>query len=246
MSGLMSSDYLCGSERQSVMPFYLICDVSASMWQEMTALHDGVMRLWEAIVQSPILNEVARISVMTFSDDARVVVTLRRMSDLPDGMPKFAYEDKTQYGAAFRMLAREIAADYAALRREGHSVYRPCVYFLTDGEPSDVDWRQALRDMLSDGAMARMGAYPIIVPFGFRDATDNTLRRLAYPPGVSRWYHARSSTIATALDELLGIIKNSVLASGYSAVAGDPGHVLPEPERHSGTSSGVAEDLPET
>jgi uncharacterized protein YegL len=243
----MSSDYHCGRDGQSVMPFYLICDVSASMWQEMTALHAGVMRLWEAIVQSPIINAVARICVMTFSDDARVVVGLRQMSDLPEGMPKFAYENQTHYGAAFRMLAREIPRDYAELRRHGHNVFRPCVYFLTDGEPSDHNWRQALSDMLSDAGMARMRAYPIIVPFGFRDATDSTLRRLAYPPGVGRWYHASSSTVATALEELLGIIRFSVLESGYSAVAGDPEHVLPEPGRGSGTTSGMAgdEDLPE-
>jgi uncharacterized protein YegL len=240
----MTSDYIPGNDQGPVMPFYLICDVSASMWQEMTALHDGVTRLREAIVQSPIVNAVAHICVMTFSDDARVVVTLRRMSDL-DGMPKFDYENDTQYGSAFRVLAKQIAADYAAFRRERRSVYRPCVYFLTDGEPTDGDWRRTLGDMLSNGAMARMGAYPIIVPFGFRDATDNTLRRLAYPPGVSRWYHARSSTIATALDEILDIILKSVLDSGYSAVAGDQEHIFPEPGRGSDTTSGVAEDLPE-
>jgi uncharacterized protein YegL len=240
----MSSNYVVGRERQSVMPFYLICDVSASMWQEMTALHSGVMRLWQAIVQQPVLNDVARICVMTFSDDARVVVALTKMSELPDGMPKFAYENQTQYGAAFRMLARAIAADYAELKRNGHRVYQPCIYFLTDGEPTDGNWRQALREMVSDRAMARMGSHPIIVPFGFRDATNSTLRRLAYPPGVSRWYHASSSTIETALEELLGIIKNSVLASGYSALKGDPEHILPEPGRDSGITYGEAEDMP--
>jgi uncharacterized protein YegL len=241
----MSSDYVLGNDQKPVMPFYLICDVSASMWQEMAALHEGVTRLWEAIVQAPTVNEVAHICVMTFSDDARVVVTLRRMSELPDGMPKFTSENNTQYGTAFRELAKQIARDYAALRQDRRSVYRPCVYFLTDGEPTDEDWRQALRDMLRNGAMARMGAYPIIVPFGFRDATDSTLRRLAYPPGVSRWYHARSSTIATALDEILGIIKKSVLDSGYSAMAGGPVHIFPEPGRDSGTDSGPAEDQTE-
>jgi uncharacterized protein YegL len=241
----MNGDNVFGDSRQSIMPFYLICDVSASMWQEMTALHNGVMELRDAIAQQPVLNDVARISVLTFSDNARVVIQLTRMSELRNGMLKLVYENKTHYGAAFRVLARAITNDYAELKRKGHRVYPPCVYFLTDGEPTDLNWQQALREMLADKRMARMQSYPVIVPFGFRDATTDTLLRLAYPEGVARWYRASSSQIGSALEELLGIIKLSVLESGRSALSGAPLHVLPLPGSGSGVTSGIAGDMPE-
>lgn len=230
------------------MPFYLVCDVSAAMYHEMATLHDGAMRLRKAILGHPVLDDVARVCVMTFSDDAKVVVKLTRMSELPEGMPVFSSEDlpKSRYGVAFRRLAKEMAEDYAALRRNGQLVYRPCVYFLTGGEPTDPDWRDTLTETLTAGPMARMGHHPIIVPFGFREASDRILRRLAYPPRVSKWYHASNTSVEDALEGLLDIIRKSVLASGRSALTGDPEHVLPEPETDSGISYGIADRNPET
>ena len=41
----MSAERIAVNQGQLVMPFYLICDVSDSMSQDMGALNDGVRRL---------------------------------------------------------------------------------------------------------------------------------------------------------------------------------------------------------
>jgi uncharacterized protein YegL len=232
----MSSNYDLWSDRQLVMPFYLICDVSLSMRDEMKALHDGVTRLWDAIVNSPLLDEGTRVCIMTFSNDAKIPVPLTQMSAYPNGLPAFEHEQETDYGAAFRTLAQEMAEDCRGLRNTGYHVYRPCVYFLTDGEPTDLDWHETFTATLTEDPLARLGMseVPIFVPFGFRDAQIQVLRRLAYPEHVAKWYHARNATIEQALDGLLSIIKNSVLLSSQSRLHGAPGYVLPEPEFGSG------------
>ena len=85
-----------------VMPFYLICDVSYSMSGDMVALNDGVQKLRQSIVAEPLVDDAGHISVMTFSDTAKVVVPLSQMSET--SMPTLSVEGGTNYGAAF--LAR--------------------------------------------------------------------------------------------------------------------------------------------
>jgi uncharacterized protein YegL len=234
----MGNDYDSWDGRDRVMPFYLICDVSLSMRYEMKALQAGVSRLWRAIVDSYLLDEGTRVCVMTFSDEAKIPVPLTKMSAYPDGLPEFEHEQETNYGAAFRALAEEMAEDCRGLRTTGYEVFRPCVYFLTDGEPTDPDWHETFTATLTEGPLARLGMSEaaIFVPFGFRDARAQVLSRLAYPEHVAKWYHAKNATIEQALDGLLAIIKNSVLLSSASMQGGTPGHVLPEPEPGSGVT----------
>ncbi|HUB37934.1 MAG TPA: hypothetical protein VMA72_03690 [Streptosporangiaceae bacterium] len=242
---LSSTTWLGGDEGQGqiVMPFYLVCDVSDSMSGEIAALHDAITTLRNAIRGEPVVDDVARICVMTFSDIARVALPLARMSE--SEIPRLAHENKTLYGEAFRKLAHEVAEDYKMLRSKGCRIYRPCAYFLTDGEPTDRNWRQTFAETLTGDSMARLGipTYPIFVPFGFREARVQTLQRLAYPRYRSKWYHARSASIEDALKGLMDIIVNSVVTSGSSRTSGseDDVIVLPDPEPGSGVIADVAD-----
>lgn len=218
------------------MPFYLICDVSLSMRFEMEALHAGVTRLWEAIVRSPVLDDGTRVCIMTFSDDVKIPVPLTRMTDYRQGLPEFECEQLTDYGEVFRVLSSEMARDYIDLKRLRYEVYRPCVYFLTGGEPNDWDWYETFLETMTEDPLYDLGMPepPVFVPFGFRDAPTDILSRLAYPEHVAKWYHAKSATIEQALDGLLDIIKHSVLLSSQSKQVGAPKHVLPKPGPGSG------------
>src|SRR5262249_43670987 len=99
---------------QIVMPFYLTCDVSLSMTNDMPALNDGLQRLKRAILADPLVNDVAYVSIVTFSDIAKVRMPLGRMSE--QQVPTLTPEAGTNYGAAFRSLAQTITEDRADLR----------------------------------------------------------------------------------------------------------------------------------
>lgn len=229
----MEGDYLGtaggGGRGPRAMPFYLICDVSQPMRGELGALREGIARICQDIGGRPDINDVAHICIMTFADTADVLVELTQMSEAV--VPGFRYARLTHYGAAFRMLATVIANDYETLSHLGYRVYRPCVYFLTAGEPTDLDWQRTFRETLTEGPMSAAGVpkgYPIFVPFGFRDAKEETLRQLAFPPGHSKWYHAQNNTFAEAIRGMFGIIMQSMLNSSSSLVAGRPAHNLPD------------------
>ena len=225
---------------QLVMPFYLICDVSYSMFDVMPALNDSLQRLRRAIVAQPIVDEVAHICVMTFSDSAKVVMPLGQMSER--SVPTLSVEGGTDYGSAFRELAHTIPRDATALKQQGYKIYRPCAFFLTDGEPLDRDWWETFKNTLTYNRTTGVGMkqHPVFVPFGFREAPEDVLKKLAYPLEKGKWYHSRSDDIEQALAGILKIIMNTVVSSGMSSQSGKPAHV--HAAAVPGMASGAADD----
>lgn len=222
MSEELVREHQAVDQGQLVMPFYLICDVSYSMVGDMQALNDSLQRLRRAIVAQPTVDDVAHICVMTFSDTAKVVMPLGQMSE--HQVPTLSVEGGTNYGAAFTELAHTITRDAAALKQQGCKVYRPCAFFLTDGEPLDADWWETFKNTLTYNRATGVGMkqHPVFVPFGFRDAPDDVLKKLAYPLEKGKWYHIKSHDIEQALSGILKIIMNTVVSSGMSSQSGNP------------------------
>jgi len=228
-------------EGQVVMPFYLVCDVSGSMAGDMTALNDGIRRLRRAIVAQPQVDDIAQIGIITFSDNAQVVLPLSQMSE--ESMPTLHAQSTTNYGSAFTLLARTIESDIAALKAQKLRVYRPAVFFLTDGMPTDSSWFQTFQRTLTYDKAAGQGmkGHPVFIPFGFRDARKEVLGKLAYPPDRGMYFHAKTHNIEEALTGILSVIMTSVISSGLSGGAGNPMLALPAPEPGSGLTSGVSQ-----
>lgn len=223
---------------QIVMPFYLTCDVSLSMTNDMPALNDGLRGLQRAILADPLVNDVAYVAIATFSDIAKVVMPLGRMSE--QEVPTLSPEAGTNYGAAFRCLAQAITQDRADLKSRGLRLYRPCVFFLTDGEPLDHDWHQTFVSTLCYDPVTNAGMkwHPIFVPFGFRDAPENMLKKLAYPMEKGKWYCARNATIEEALSGIIGVIMKTVVTAGRTAGSGSPAVVQQPPTANTGIAWG--------
>src|SRR5207247_2640955 len=95
-------------------------------------------------------------------------------------LPMFATRGRrTSYAAAFRLLRQEIERDLAQLRSDNFRVFRPAVFFITDGEPNDDD--QHLKAAFEELTDPSFRARPNILPFGVRDATKETLDCWVFP-----------------------------------------------------------------
>lgn len=230
---------------QLVMPFYLVCDVSGSMSHAMETLNDGVRRLRRAIVAEPVVDDVAQVCVISFSDTARVIMPMAQMSE--QEIPELRVEGGTCYGQAFHTLAETIAQDTARLRAEGYKVYRPCAFFLTDGAPNDRDWSQTFTSTLTYDRQTGHGmkAHPIFVPFGFGAAQEDVLRQLAYPRDRGKWYLAKTHDVGQALKGILGIIMNTVVSSAHSVGAGQPTLALQQADTRDGIEQGDSDYDPD-
>lgn len=237
------SEYPSEEAGQIVMPFYLMCDVSLSMTPSMGELNDGLQRLRRAILAEPLANDVAYIAIATFSDIAKMEMPLERMSE--QQVPTLSPQNGTNYGAAFRLLAQTIKQDTADLKARGLKVYRPCVFFLTDGEPLDHDWQQTFISTLTYDSSTKTGmkGHPIFVPFGFRQAPEDVLRKLAYPQGKGKWYHAGNASVEEALNGMLGIIMQTVVTSSRTVGSGQPAVAPVPPPTGSGIAYGDPDDF---
>src|SRR4051812_12461900 len=123
-------------DRPVVLPFYLVCDVSASMDSVIGTLNSALFRIRDALVMEPVLSDKVRFGIIDFSDDAQVVVPLSDFADVTLPSVPLAVRGATSYGAAFRKVRETIDADVAGAD-DRFRYFRPAVFFLTDGKPTD-------------------------------------------------------------------------------------------------------------
>lgn len=231
-----TGEQAANQEGQVIMPFYLLCDVSSSMTAaDMRDLNSGLETLHQLLLGEPIINDLVMMSVITFNHDARTVVPLAAPDKIT--LPQLSSGGGTDYSPALREFHRAFQADRDRLRSEGKQVYRPCMYFLTDGEPNNTSYLQTFSSLL---AMENNKAYPYVCAFGFRDAKADTLKTLAYPNFGEQSKHGRyfvakqGAAIAELVTSMIGVIAQSILQSASSVPAGAPAVAMPQPQAVSG------------
>ena len=189
-----------------VFPFYLLCDTSRSMSGErIKAVNDGLPEIQAEILDDPIVDAKARISVISFSTEATVDLPLSRLADV-EVMPTLRAGGQTNYAKGMELARNQIDEDVTRLMSEGFSVLRPCVYFLTDGRPGD-SWKR-VRDSWVDRTNNKFA--PNIVGFGVANADEDTLKRLATQ---FSFIAADGVSAAAALREVLRLVTVSIVNS---------------------------------
>jgi uncharacterized protein YegL len=187
----------------------------------------------DAIDGNPMLADIVRFGAIDFSDDARAVLRLGDLRNVPV-LPRFTARGRTSYAAAFRLLRKEIERDLVQLRSDNFRVYRPVVFMITDGEPTDDDHDlTAAYAELTDPAFKPR---PNILMFGVGEATKEALDLWVFPKNGKnkmRSYVARDgadpkSAIANAAELLVSSIVNS--ASSVSEAGESGGFVPPDDE----------------
>ncbi|SMH32612.1 hypothetical protein SAMN06295885_0761 [Rathayibacter oskolensis] len=228
------------SDKYFVMPFYIVVDVSYSMEENggIRAMPQLVPAIRTALAEKPLVHDILRISILEFAGTANVLVPMSRPNEL--GSPDFAVRgDGTNYAAALALLKERIIADVATLKSQNLDVYRPAVFFLTDGEPNvGPAWEKAFAELtyFDPATGAGFKAYPLFVPLGVGAASRTVLGQMAFPPDVSRLYMAVDpAAVQAAIIEMANVMAHTTVSSGNTAVGAlgsggseEPQHVLPD------------------
>ncbi len=124
------------------LPVYLLLDTSGSMHGEpIDAVKNGVQILLSNLRQDPYALETAYLSVITFNETAKQVVPL---TELPSFQaPVLNASGTTSLGGALSLLASSIEREVAKTTAEEKGDWKPLVFIMTDGEPTD-DWNKGL------------------------------------------------------------------------------------------------------
>lgn len=229
---------------QIIMPFYIVCDVSSSMAPDMGALNKALEDLVNAIRNDPVIDDMTMISVISFSNSAQVEVPLQAPSEVV--LPVLSAGGGTFFGSAWEAYHHAFEWDSAELKALGCKVFRPCVFFLTDGEALDGGrWQDTFQRLLTfdNESLTGNAAYPYVCAFGFRDASEQSLAEIAYPDfGLKKgkWFMSHSEEIGQLLAAMADVIGRTVISSGQTAALGRPTIVVEDPENNSGITMGEA------
>jgi uncharacterized protein YegL len=194
--------------RQKCLPTYLVVDVSSSMQPHQAALNGILHKLHGALVGSPRVSEFAHMSIIAFSTQPWLVIEMVDM-ELVDRMPGVMCDGATNYAAVFELIRQRIDIDLPMLNDQGKAVLRPCVFFLTDGEPTDPGWEFAFRRLVDKNWSRR----PHVITYGFGSASEAVLSKVATKAAfLADGDGASDEALAIAINSLL----NTLVASARS------------------------------
>lgn len=222
-----------------VFPFYVVCDVSRSMWDPefieqsgsawssaigvastpFQQIEESLPGLVETLEDDISIRDTAHISVIAFGDHAQVVLPLTPLNaDDPSALSigPMARQYSTNYAVVFKHLHQQIREDVKRLMAVGSELYTPAIYFITDGNPQSGGKPQTVADWLPLRQSFEHTNFPVsptIVALGLGDVSPDTLRLIASsrPKGVACMSNGQApdTLLAEIIDSIMHSIGNS-------------------------------------
>jgi uncharacterized protein YegL len=125
------------------LPVYLVLDTSGSMSGEpIEAVKNGVQALVSALRSDPYALETVHLSVITFGSQAAQTVPLTELMAFQ--VPELHASGATSLGEALGLAAERIDAEVQKTTADSKGDWKPLVFLMTDGMPTD-DWQRGLQ-----------------------------------------------------------------------------------------------------
>ena len=181
------------------LPIYFVLDTSESMVGEpVLSVEKGLVSMLASLRKDPYALESAYLSVITFGTKAQQLVPLTELSQFQ--VPKLVLGSGTALGTALELLEKRVAAEVTKSTAEAKGDYKPLVFLMTDGEPTDR-WEAA-----ADRLMRNRSLQVVAIGCG-PDTNLKTLRRItelvvcgeeANEETLAKFFKWVSSSVATA------------------------------------------------
>jgi uncharacterized protein YegL len=124
------------------LPVYLLLDTSGSMSGEpIEAVKNGVQIMISTLRQNPQAIETAYLSIITFNNIAEQVIPLTDLATFQ--MIDLRASGTTSLGEALSLVANRIENEVQNTTTEKKGDWKPIVFIMTDGVPTD-DWQRGL------------------------------------------------------------------------------------------------------
>jgi len=117
-------------------PCVLLLDVSGSMaGQPINELNEGIQLFWQEVSKDPLASKRVEVAVVTFSDDVEVVQDFATIENSQP--PVLEAEGATAMGSGILTALDMLRNRKEVYRRNGISYYRPWIFLITDGAPTE-------------------------------------------------------------------------------------------------------------
>lgn len=126
------------------LPVYILLDTSGSMYGEpIEAVKNGLQVLVSTLRQDPYALETAYLSVITFDNSAKQLTPLTELAAFQQ--PSLQASGCTALGEALSLVAHKADQEVTKTTMEKKGDWKPLVFILTDGEPTD-DLNKGIRE----------------------------------------------------------------------------------------------------
>lgn len=152
------------------LPVYLLLDCSGSMQgNPIIAVNEGLEIIYRLLMADPRAIDTVHISVICFADQA----TQYELTPLDQFQPPvLSANGRTALGGALQLLTQSIQQDLIMNSPTQHGDYRPLVFLLTDGEPTD-QYQSALQQLRQSQGSRK----PTIVALGCGNKVNERVLR---------------------------------------------------------------------
>jgi uncharacterized protein YegL len=137
------------------LPVYLLVDCSESMaGKPITDIEMSIKTLLYGLLNDPQALDTIWLSIITFNDNAEVVVPLMEISMFE--MPLFTVSGSTLFGKALELLTETINKDVVKSTEYRKGDFKPMVFVYTDGHFKD-NWEKPVGEFRKKNLCSIMG-----------------------------------------------------------------------------------------
>jgi uncharacterized protein YegL len=198
------------------LPVYLLLDCSSSMQGvKIVGLNNGVVLLYQQVMQDPRAADTVYISVITFNDSA-YQTDLEPIQQFSP--PQMTAQGLTALGAALKLLNDSLDRDIIPNQPGRKGDYKPLVFVLTDGQPNDSWQPEAQR-------LASRNPHPNVFGLAIGDDADENMLKQVAKAGVLKLKDATPDRISAFFDW----VSASVRSASAAAVGGGGQMLTPPP-----------------
>jgi uncharacterized protein YegL len=131
------------------LPVYILLDTSGSMRGEpIHSVNVGLQAMLSALRQDPYALESVFLSMITFDNEAREYLPLTPLDEVRLDEITVPDAGATFMGAALEMLIQCVDRDVRKTTGDIKGDWRPLVFLMTDGSPSDLHaYREAIPEV---------------------------------------------------------------------------------------------------
>jgi uncharacterized protein YegL len=195
----LSEDMFLNTERRC--PVVLLQDTSASMLRSIQLVNMGLQDLKSDLQSDHLAAQRVEIAIVTFGP-----VTLAQDFVTVDQWvpPKLRAAGSTPLGGAIQFALQELKLRKRAYREAGIPYYRPWIWLVTDGAPTD-DWQTPLAELREEVKRGGVEVFTI----GTDNADFDVLKTISAPRAPVRLREARYREMFVWLSQSLKPVSRS-------------------------------------
>jgi uncharacterized protein YegL len=153
------------------VPCCLVLDTSGSMkGQPIRELNAGLLNFTRELLTDSLAAKRVELMVITFGGAVRVVNEFQSVGKFE--APTFAAAGRTPMGQAVSMAMKQIQKRKDIYKANGIDYYRPWVFLISDGAPTDHHWQ----DVALEAKNAQINKAFAMFCVGVRGGNTDTLR----------------------------------------------------------------------